>query len=172
MSGVLQGGVLGLLLFLLYTSSDLFSILVLRVTVEESLSHDLIKVSEWCDLWGKKLNASKTKTVMVSRSHTMHHQSPALTIDGTVLKESDDLVILRVTFYSKITFEKHLRSDPASQRLSVLRKSWQVFHDRLLLGRCFQGFVLPDLEYSLQYGAWLSIHTLNYWNVQSVVPVS
>ena len=25
--------------------------------------------------------------------------------------------------------------------------SWRVFHDRLLLGRCFRGFVLPDLEY-------------------------
>ena len=26
-------------------------------------------------------------------------------------------------------------------------KSWQVFHDRSLLGRCFRGFVLPVLEY-------------------------
>ena len=40
------------------------------------------RVSEWCDLWGMKLNASKTKTM----------------IGGTVLKESDDLVILGVTF--------------------------------------------------------------------------
>ena len=39
----------------------------------------------------------------------MHPQSPTLTIGGTVLKESDDLVILGVTFDSKITFEKHLR---------------------------------------------------------------
>ena len=35
----------------------------------------------------------------------------------------------------------------ASQRLGILRKSWRVFHDRLLLGRCFRGFVLPVLEY-------------------------
>ena len=40
----------------------------------------------------------------------MHPQSPALTICGTVLKESDDLVILGVTSDSKMTFEKHLRS--------------------------------------------------------------
>ena len=38
-----------------------------RVTVEESLSLDPVKVSEWCDLWGMKLNASKTKTMIVSR---------------------------------------------------------------------------------------------------------
>ena len=96
-----------------------------------------------------KLNASKTKTMIVSRSRTMHPQSPALTIGGTVLKESDVLVILGVTFDSKMTFEKHLRSVSrvASQRLDILRKSWQVFHDRSLLGRCFTGFVLPVLEY-------------------------
>ena len=40
----------------------------------------------------------------------MHPQSPPLTIGGTVLKKSDDFVILGVTFDSKITFEKHLRS--------------------------------------------------------------
>ena len=48
-----------------------------------------------------------------------------------------------------MTFEKNLRavSRAASQRLCILRKSWQVFHDRLLLGWCFRGFVLPVLEY-------------------------
>ena len=37
-------------------------------------------------------------------------------------------------------------SRASSQRLSILRKSCQVFHNRLLLGRCFRGFVLPVLE--------------------------
>ena len=78
----------------------------------------------------------------------MHPQSPPLTIGGTVLKESDDLVILGVKFDSKMTFEKHLRlvSRAASQRLGILRKSWRVFHDRALFGRCFRGFVLPVFE--------------------------
>ena len=54
-----------------------------------------------------------------------------------------------MTFDSKLTFEKHLRlvSRAASQRLGLLRKSWRVFHDKLLIGRCFWGFVLPVLEY-------------------------
>ena len=34
-----------------------------------------------------------------------------------------------------------------SERLGILRKFWRVFHDRSLFGRCFQGFVLPVLEY-------------------------
>ena len=95
------------------------------VTVPESLSRDPVKVSERCDLWGMKLNASKTKTMIVTRSNTMHPHHRR-TIGGTVLKESDDLVILGVTFYSKITFENHLRSVSWAtfQRLGILRKSW------------------------------------------------
>ena len=65
-----------------------------RATVAESMIRDLGRVSEWCDLWGMKLNAIKTKTMIISRSRTMYPQSHPLTIDGTVLKESDDLVIL------------------------------------------------------------------------------
>ena len=98
---------------------------------------------------GDKIKASKTKTMIVSRSRTMHPQSPPLTIGGTVMMESDDLVILEVTFDLKMTFEKHLpsASRATSQRLGILRKSCRVFHDRSLLGRRCRGFVLPVLEY-------------------------
>ena len=79
----------------------------------------------------------------------MHPQQPALTIGGTVLKESDDLVVLGVTFDSKMSFHKHLHpvSRAVSQRFGILRKSWQAFHDKLLLGRCFHGFILSVLVY-------------------------
>ena len=56
-----------------------------------------------------KLNASMTKTVIVSRFAQCIPSHPQ-TIGGTVLRESDDLVILGGTFHSKMSFEKHLCS--------------------------------------------------------------
>ena len=147
---------------LMTTVMAVVSSLGVRVTVAESLIRGLGRVSESCDLYGMKLNASKTKTMIVSRSRTMHPLSPPLTIGRIVLKESDDLVIFGVTFDSKLTFEKYLRlvSTAASQGLGILSKPWRVFHDRSLLERCFLFFVLPVLEYAvLHCGARLAIHT-------------
>ena len=98
----------------------------------------------------------------------MHPHPPTLTIGGTTLEESDDLVILRVTFDFKMTLGSSLGFQSSSQRLGILRKSWQIFHDRLLLGRCCRGFALLVLEYCS--AVWCSLHIFNYWTVQSVVP--
>ena len=78
----------------------------IRVTVSESLIRALGRVSELCDLWALKLNASKIKTMIVYRPRSMHPQLPSLTIGGTVLKESDDLDVLEVTFDSNMSFNK------------------------------------------------------------------
>ena len=59
-------------------------------------------------------NASQTKKTMmyVSRSSTMHPHvvTPLITIGRPVLKESNHLHILGVTFDSMMTFDKHLCS--------------------------------------------------------------
>ena len=71
------------------------------VIVAESLNRDLCKVSQWCDISEMKLNASKTKTMIVSRSRRMHPHSPVsppITILGTVVKEADHLHKLGVTY--------------------------------------------------------------------------
>ena len=120
------------------------------------------------------VNTLKAKTLIVSRSLTMHPQSPPLTISRTVLKGSDDLVILGVTFDSKRTFVKHLRSvsRAASQKLGILRKSWQLFHDRSFLEDAFGVVSCSFWSTDLQFGARLPIHTENYLPVQLLVPGS
>ena len=84
-------------------------------------------------------------TFQVISSHSL---SP-LTLDGTLLKESANLVILWVAFGAKMNFEKRLRSvsSAAAQRLGSMRKSWQVFHDWSFLLRSFWRLFLPVLEY-------------------------
>ena len=97
-----------------------------RVAVSESMNRDLNSVSVWCNLWAMKLNASKTKTMIVSRSRTVHPQLTPLTLDGTVLTESAVLVILGVTFDAKMTFEKHLCFQCCSSQ------AW--YHEKVLAG--------------------------------------
>ena len=49
-------------------------------------------------------------------------------------------------FPPPLVFQGRVISLAASQLHSIMRKSWQAFHDRLLLGRCFLDFVQPVLE--------------------------
>ena len=50
----------------------------IRVTIEQSLKHDVAKVSECCYLWRMKINTRKIKDMIVS---TTHKASPVTPID-------------------------------------------------------------------------------------------
>ena len=75
------------------------------------------------------------------------------------------LTILGVTFDAKMTFEKHLRavSKAAAQRLGIMRKSWQVLHDRSLILRFFGALSYRSWSIAQPCGAQKPIHSLNYW---------
>ena len=92
------------------------------------------------ECWFERVTMQAGEIVMIGKTKVL---------GKTVLKKSDDFVILGVTFDSKMTFMQHLHlvSREASQRLGIVRKSWRVIYDRWLLERCFQCFVLPILEY-------------------------
>ena len=82
-------------------------------------------------------------------------------------RESDDLVMLGVTFDSKMTFEKHLRSvsRAASQRLDILNKSWEGFMIDRFLGDALGILSCQYWSTVLQCGARLQIHALNHWTL-------
>ena len=87
--------------------------------------------------------------MIVSRSRTVNPPHPDLFIDGTQLVTSESFKILGVLFDSKFTFEQHLRSVSSSvaQKVGLLRKSFKIFGDQMVLLKCFNSFILPCLEY-------------------------
>ena len=144
-----------------------------RVAVEESLISDLFRVSEWCDLWGMKLNASKTETMIVSRSRSMHPQSPTLTIGWTVLKE-DRMALLYWVWH--LIPRWLLRSISARFPEQLLKDlvSWGSHGECSMidhfLGDAFRVLSCQFWSTVLPSDARLPIHTLNYWTEHSVVP--
>ena len=86
-----------------------------RPVITESLNADLARINEWCSMWNMKLNPSKTKIMIVSRSRMVVPVHGELCLGNTVLNESTSLVILGVTFDSKM-FVDHIRNVVSSAR--------------------------------------------------------
>ena len=120
-----------------------------RHFVSESLNRDLAKIYDWCSLWGMKLNANKTQSMIVSRSRTVYPNHRDLFINNVVLTTCGSFKILGVQFDSKFTFEQHVHSISSSvaQKIGLLRKSYKIFCDPSVLRKCFNSFILPCLEY-------------------------
>ena len=104
-----QGGVLGTLLFIPYTSeffkpvesrlysyeddSTLLAVVLKpadRPAVASSLNRDLARVQEWCTHWCMLLNPNKTQAFVVSRSRSVN-------------PPQDDLVLSRVSIRTSPT---------------------------------------------------------------------
>ena len=116
-------------------------------TVAESLIRDLGRVSEWCDLWRMKVNASKINTMIVLRSRTM--QSTRINYWWNCTEG----VLWPCYIGSDIWFQDDLREasslsfQSSFSKICYLEEVLVSVHERSLLGRCFRGFVLPFLEY-------------------------
>ena len=94
-----------------------------------------------------RLNAKKTKSMMVSRSWT--NGCSDLTLGGAELEEVKCFRIVGVTSDSKLRIETHLREvvSKAAWSLGVVRRTGKLFDCPRVLKNCFNAYVLPSLEY-------------------------
>lgn len=174
-SGVPQGSVLGPLFFIIFTSdlgislenelisyaddTTLFSSIQSpsnREEVAASLNRDLAKINSWCQLWGMRLNANKTHSIVFSRSRTLDPPHPDLFLSGEEIEEVEDVRLLGVTLDSKLTFEKHIRSlsSAIAQKTGLLRKCFRTFACDSTVIKSFYAFILPHFEYCAP--VWMS----------------
>ena len=96
-----------------------------------------------------KMNASKTKSFIVSRSRTNYPPHPTIYINDTPIADTKSMKFLGINFDSKLSFEEHIRSisSMAASKLGIIRKAARVYSDPSINLTCFRSFVLPLLEY-------------------------
>ena len=89
------------------------------------------------------------KTMIVSRTRAVFLPHLDLLVGSTSLNSCDSFTILGVMFDSKFTCERHIRSisSAVAQKIGLLRKSFRIFGDHVVLLKCFNSFILPCLEY-------------------------
>ena len=132
-----QGSVLGHLLFIFYTSEmfelvenrlyacadDSTLIAVIRKPADRSVAavvnRDLVRIQVWCNHWCMILNPIKTMALVASGSRTVNPSHGDLVVSGVCIRARPNQYIVCVTFYSKLTFEGHVRGS-----FSCLSENW------------------------------------------------
>ena len=140
-TGVPQGSVLSALLFLIYvndlptphhkqnslsqfaddTAQWAFSLNI--HIAAKLLQQDLLKLAMWCAKWRIKLNPTKTKVIIFSRSILARKTKLNLKLYGETLKIYPQVKFLGITFDSQLNFKKHFEEilDHCNTRYHRLR---------------------------------------------------
>jgi hypothetical protein len=157
-SGVIQGSVLGPLLFVIYindiTDHVEASILIyaddtkIFSTNRQLLQADLDRVFEWSVRWDLPLNLDKCEVLTIARSHPTS-TAQQYTINGTAIKRSTEVKDLGLLLSSDLTWSKHINTTAAKANNTYRQiKKCFINHNDIIIGKLYKTFVRPQLEYA------------------------
>ena len=92
-----------------------------RASVAASLNDELAMISDWCSRWGMLVIPSKTRGMLIFRSHKVEPLFYDLEIDGSFVKMVSELMILGVILTSKLVLKSK------SEQLLLLLLGGSVF---------------------------------------------
>lgn len=164
LSGVLQGSVLGPLLFNLFfgdiprspnsniasyaDDTALYAAAHFKLTLYRLLQAHIDLFTAWCDLWRIRLNETKTAAVFFSRSNKYPIR---LTINNTTVEWSNETTYLGVVLDRKLTWKSHVthtraKATGASVTIDKLFKndSLAIYNKLMLYNAC----ILPIMTYA------------------------
>ena len=115
------------------------------------MQQDLLKLAMWCAKWRIKLNPTKTKVIIFSRSVLARKTELNLKLYGETLKIYPQVKFLGITFDSQLNFKKHFeeildRCNTRYHRLRLLvNKKWGPSPATLI--QIYKQCVGPIFEY-------------------------
>ena len=161
-AGVLQGSVLGPLLFLIYindltnelisnpfiyTDTMLFEVVENADVSAANLNDDLNRISHWSRKWLVTMNPSKCRSVVFSlkRVKPLH---PSLYLNSTCIEEVDKHIQLGLILQSNMSWRCHIQYifQKASKRLNIL-KLLKYKLKRSTLVCLYKCLIRPLMEY-------------------------
>ena len=166
-AGVPQGSILGPLLFLVYINdvvdniesdinlfaddTSLMNIIDQVVDTYTTVNYDLVKLSDWAHQWLVSYNAAKTVSLHITRKK-LQLAHPALSLNGTKIKEVDTHCHLGVDFEEHFTWLSHILriAGKGAKCVGLMRRAC-----RDLPRECLESLYLTMVRPVIEYGGIL-----------------